>query len=867
MISKKNLTTIHKSATLFVVFMLVFGANIASAQYTETQYVEPNGPPPGNNAPAPIHEGTLGQGKYWSSIPQYSLGSFLNIVEGMFSSFVVSDGAGVAATQFCLGTPLEIAQSGFATDGTTTGLNCLTDATGWPADGSDGSPGGPGGPGDPGDPGDPGTGTSSSIPNGDIWHQFLYYSNETSSWKPLPLSRIWTPLEQYLAGSTSIVDIIDAGLPLPGPSIEFGSTNTLNYAYDPAQIPATGDAYFDGAVNMIVTGSFTAQNETPSGSLNTLSMSSNGTRVNGPLRIQHVTGENVPINNILANTTTNGQSDWKSAAELGLVTQTEFQQFVTNITNQLTDITNQLNEIINGGGGNGTTLPEGTQDGQMLWLNDDFDPPIWTISNTVRLLGGNTLSFIQATLKLGPNSDLVFANNDNCPADSAGSVMRAAPRVNITGIVAGEFDIGCSEAIKISTANFDGSNDETVVISNVPQLDDTQVITAGPRNLCYTTLDIPGVEKGLLVDCEASPSGTFTVNGPVPLSPTYNPSISDSNVQVWNIPFGVTSVTVRACAGGGGGGGGSAGLPGNVDKPGGAGGGGGGAGQCTEQVLPLTESNITALRLTAGRGGAGGAGGIRYCGTAGQSANSCGNTTGDVNTGNGNNGSNGFLTKVEKMSGNTVLSTPINLTPGSGGSAGRIQCAVNGGSEFECGTFGGPGGKGGHVPLIASQLSAAQGMQQSNGQHGREIDFNNASTPTLNGFFYNAQYYSGFCNNASNGSVASCGGDGGNGQVANLVHPTISNPYDGFWALYPLTGQGGGGGTGCSGCNTHFDEDWQGSEVEDSAQLGSWGSGGGGGGGARGWIWVDYNNESGYEYQNHAGNGSRGGPGFVYLSW
>lgn len=133
-------TTLHRSLFryAFVFFVaLLFITQSASAQI----WNPPTGAPPNNNAPAPIHEGMLGQGKGWGDLSgsSYTLGAILMLTQGLFSEWAIADNQGVAATQFCLGTEGEIGASNFPFG--TEGLDCITEADGWPGSGQDGQDG------------------------------------------------------------------------------------------------------------------------------------------------------------------------------------------------------------------------------------------------------------------------------------------------------------------------------------------------------------------------------------------------------------------------------------------------------------------------------------------------------------------------------------------------------------------------------------------------------------------------------------------------------------------------------------------------------------------------------------------------------
>ncbi len=831
MITKKLQTTIRKTLVLVLIYSIVFGTNLTLAQ---TQYAEPSGAPPGNNAPAPIHEGLTGQGKYWNNIPEYSLGSFLNIVEGLLSSWVIADGKGVAATQFCLGTEEEITASGFPNGNL--GLNCVSPLTGWSGTGGGDGEGGSGIPNtavsfDPATNtlsitdtqgtlstniplGSGGGGGGSSLQPGQVNGNALVWNAEIQSWVSA------RGFKQVAFSGTNLFSFVMGDWPDALFSQIFGSVD-----------PIAGATFGRFALN----GPFFYRPDSSSD-------------LNGD--------EGGTFGKILAgHATENYRVDWRTPGDLGLLTQADLGNINTLIQNL-------------------ATLPSGNTTGQILyWWNNT-----WNLTEGVYITG-SVMGISDGLFSIAQGGQFTFYDNENCPAGSDGSILNVE---DISGLLVNLFNVKCNGAIRIGQF-FADSEDDTVVLTNVPQLENADIIASSPRNLCYTTVEVDGVEKGLVVDCNARPTGQLIVNGPTPSNPNNNNNIgiSDTTVELWPIPFGVDSVTVRACAGGGGGGGGSAGSPGSMDKAGGGGGGGGGAGECTEEVIPLTEPNLTHLRITVGRGGLAGNGGDRDCYPQG-GPSQYNNQFGCVDVvapnvgGPGGDGQNGINTKIEKMAGaqgNILISTPINLAGGPGGKGGRNQCAVNG-AGMECGTFGGPGGKGGHVTLVSgntiADLQTAQAFQNSNGEHGTEADINNAGTTTLNAFFFIAEYYSSFCNNTTSlGIISSCGGDGGDGQIALMGHPSSSNPYTGIYSALALTGQGGQGGYGCTlpTCDNHFPESYQGDQYDSDPYHATWGSGGGGGGGANGWMWVDYLAGTGYDYRSQGGVGRRGGPGFVQITW
>ncbi|HEX9980832.1 MAG TPA: PKD-like domain-containing protein [Flavobacterium sp.] len=189
----------------------------------------------------------------------------------------------------------------------------------------------------------------------------------------------------------------------------------------------------------------------------------------------------------------------------------------------------------------------------------------------------------------------------------------------------------------------------------------------------------------------------------------------------FNIPAGVTSVTVQAWGGGGGGGGS------NSNNAGGSGGGAGGYVSGTFTVTPLTSFNYTvgaggtgttnagtagsattltgAVTLTAN----GGSGGIRNMGTGGTGGTATG---GSINTNGANGGAGG---------GNTGGNGGTSPNGGVGGNGGSNSVGV-------AGTAPGGGGGGGE----ASGTFIITARSGGNGGAGRVII--SYTLPTITGF-------------------------------------------------------------------------------------------------------------------------------------
>jgi len=158
MFTKSFRTSITALTILGFLFFIVSPLTVSAQNWTP-----PSGPPPNNNAPAPIHKGITGQGKYWGNFVNYSIGAFLLFAEGLLSEWSIADNQGVAATQFCLGTTGEIDSSGFPSG--IGELECVTADDGWGGGG--------------------GGGEGETLPDGSAWNQMLWWDLVTSSWLPL----------------------------------------------------------------------------------------------------------------------------------------------------------------------------------------------------------------------------------------------------------------------------------------------------------------------------------------------------------------------------------------------------------------------------------------------------------------------------------------------------------------------------------------------------------------------------------------------------------------------------------------------------------------------------------------------------------
>lgn len=212
----------------------------------------------------------------------------------------------------------------------------------------------------------------------------------------------------------------------------------------------------------------------------------------------------------------------------------------------------------------------------------------------------------------------------------------------------------------------------------------------------------------------------------------------------WDVPCGVTSITIEVYGGGGGAGGGGGGSNGGFyDTRGGGGGGAGGFTTLTVDVAPGSTFNYSA-----GSGGCGGDNGSDF-----------------------NDGDNGNGGGASSFSGTDALGNPINLTA-NGGAAG-------GGGD---GTEGSPG-SGGAGGTASGGSTNTNGASGNNGNGGNGGTGGSASGPSggnggnTNGG--NGNSYGG----GGGGGNNSDGGDGAAGAVLitfvnqgpPAVTPTITN--------------------------------------------------------------------------------------------
>lgn len=851
MITKKLQTTIRKILTLVLTLSLVFGANITLAQNYLTQ---PAGPPPGNNAPAPIHEGQTGQGKYWGNIPGYSLGSFLNIVEGLMSGWVTADDEGVAAKQFCLmysdesldyfpGNSQNTIQQGID-EGF---LKCIDWSTGW----GEGSSGGstpntslvfdpatntlsitdsagtlttdiPVGSGSGGGSG----GSGSGLPNGQFNGNAMVWREDMGAWTSAPHFR------QVSFTGNGFLSFVMGDWPDTIFSSIFGTSDA-----------SVGSSFGKFALN----GPFYYR---PDNSSDTTDPELQG---------------GTPGKILAGHATENYRVDWRTPGDLGLATQ----QDITNLASTITNIAD---------------LPEADENGQFLWWNSDFEDfgaqGAWSLTTSI-FATSNILTLIGGSLVVSTDSLLTFFENDSCPVGSDGSVTYAQqkpPTLFQDNLFV--FDIKCSMAIKLKDVY--GDEKEEVIVKSIPILEDEAFDNIQVRSLCYTFNGYEDIEQGTLVDCQSLSNGSLFLPGPKfqvsqwgsttntltqnsPITPNETNLISDivnlpndtqssgSYIYWWQVPVGLETVTLSACSGGGGGGGGGAAQPGDGVKPGGGGGGGGGAGNCVDdQQIDLT--GVTHLKITVGSGGRRGFGGYLEAVTnSGDAPNVC--VTCGANT---NDGLPGAITKIEKFDG-TDLEPVTELSGGIYGKGGKRY------DESGNPDSGGFGGASAATPVNLNDYAVQETFISHNGQTGA-----NATVETIENPLLEIGYITTFAEDAT-----SRGGNGGAGLVAesfdlpaSAVYPTWSNGSGGNGAHATSLSQGNGnnlrGGTGASGL---------------------WASGGGGGGGASGYDWMDTcafpvaggisfgcgGSNEGYDgvggWYSQAGPGGHGGPGFVKLTW
>lgn len=205
-------------------------------------------------------------------------------------------------------------------------------------------------------------------------------------------------------------------------------------------------------------------------------------------------------------------------------------------------------------------------------------------------------------------------------------------------------------------------------------------------------------------------------------------TLSTVGSNIWNVPCGVTSVTVQVWGGGGGDGGGGA-------SNGQGGGGGGGGGFSTSTTFTVTSAGIITYTV-----GAGGTGGNQANGTAGGASQVVSGTTTLTANGGGFGG---------VYSGGTG-------TAGAGG-AGSTSTGGNGAIGNASGSGGGGEGACSTAPLNGTNASAQTGGANAcNGGNGGN------GVTTNNGPGGNGAAPGGGGGGATRTSTA---GNGGNGQI------------------------------------------------------------------------------------------------------
>lgn len=818
--------SIIKNLFITLAVVVFVNPNISFAQ----TWQEPECAPPNCNAPAPIHEGTTGQGKYWGSAIQSSsqtIGAFLMLTEGLLSRWTVADGAGVAAKQFCLMYSDESLDyfPGNIQQGTEEGfLKCIDWSDGWGSLGTDGGGGGPGGtdPGPGTGPGTgPGSGSGATLQNGQVDGNVLVWRADTGTWVSAPgfrqASFLGNGYYSFVMGDwpdtlfSSIFGTSDASV---GSAFGKFALNGGFYYRPDATNDGGGDTY--PTAGKILGGDF---------------------------------NENYKVK-------------WFTPSELGLVSN----QDITTIVNNISSL-----------------LPNGTITGQMLfWQNNG-----WNLTDGI-LGAGDTLSIFDGLFTIGTGTQFTFFQNENCPVGSDGSVLNAED-ASFGGLFQGLFNIKCNGTLRIKDTYGDGQ--EEVLITNVAALDEDTFNNSSVRGLCYVADEDGGVEKGTVVDCEQKSSGELFLPGPrfklvgqfntpsfTELDPTSPVEPIDGLLEVgsltsdkqyqytFTVPLNVQSVLVQACAGGGGGGGGGAGLPGNSNKAGGGGGGGGAAGECTSETI--NTENVSKLVFKPGAGGRAGYGGKLPGGLGNERCATC--------TDN-NHGVAGTDTTVQVFDTNDSVIDSFTLAGGNPGIGGYkkgeympMVGAVN---------TGGVGGKSGATPDASASYEVHEEFLPYNGQRGNDNQENWLQNPLGS---------VGYLTTEATGN--SFGGNGGRGLVANasflpsgsvyqgsqqgnpgsgVTIPYVGNGYSlwggsgngGTWA------SGGGGGGGASGA------EWSGSclfymygypssgnactgFIGDDV-LAQFGIGGG----------FDYGSTNANDWFSQGGGGGRGGPGFVKVSW
>jgi len=534
------------------------------------------------------------------------------------------------------------------------------------------------------------------------------------------------------------------------------------------------------------------------------------------------------------------------------------------------------------------TMPVGNNNGELLYWNG-YDE-VWELSNNIRLFNGNLLGLVDGIIRIGPGSDLTFQQNANCPNESDGSIIRASQIVSpVPGwesLFVGYFRIGCSNGLSLK--NLIGDGIEETIVKSIPMLTATDGIDsklgtfnkAKPRPLCYASENFTAegttmVGKGTLVDCEGANHGSLTFYGPkymaanaleenIVLSEGITGNLTENEFMsyVWPVPFGVSSVTIKACAGGGGGGGGAPGAPGQDGsrggKPSGGGGGGGGFGRC--EVVNANVEDVDSLLIKAGKGGKGGLRG------------KFGENLAVVDASSGGAGSSTRVYKSNLLGGEGEII--VNVPGGAGGEGGKRL--ISGAS----GVIGGAGGRGGSLGLVADM--SPQDYQNHNGTSGSQVS--GTFTPEFSIFNELGYWTSLTVGNLDGGR----GGDGWRDPWFTDF-PNFT-PYSTQTTSDPETGAGRPGGSGYVSGNASILRGKNG-------HRGNWGQGGGGGGGTPGNNYGntctfpdsddDNDGDAGFmgEHCNNTGDnslqgstnqlkwwleggsGGHGGPGFVTITW
>lgn len=826
MFAKKSSSFLTILTTLLVVIFAVIPATIKAQSWTP-----PEGPPPNNNAPAPIHKGILGQGKagYGNDV-DYTIGALNFLSDGLLTGWEIADGQGIAAHKFCLADTEGENGGFFGFPSSTDGLNCVDFSDGWASGGGGGD----------------------SLPNGSTWHEMLYWENDfgASGWKSLPGVRVLNPTTQ-----------VPDGFPTPQVSIEFGEIDE-----DPYSVP--------GSVSVTVEGAFKAKEQNGGG----ISVGLPDLALTGPFRYtpEYDLGTVTP-GFVLTSGDEDGLLTWTDPANLGLGG--------GGGGGSSLPLGTSLGEILVWNPGNQAW--EISQSGGLLDTIGFMTTKDFVVLNHEDCAEGNVFHAEPGLL--------VNSYNIECDPkiktlnDGSVKILPTGeePDTNASALLSYQHVLSASDSTgKLTYDNAIGMSGQAIVLDSdifiaaPPLASDSLEDNPNIRQLCYEVFNDGNGVIGLVVDCQEQAesgfeyalgvrrshdsSGTPLFPGLADQSTIPADSIVNNRVRYeWEIPFGVNQIQLTACGAGGGGGGGSAARPDLSNRPSGAGGGGGAAGECTNQTLDVI--GATHLEFLVGIGGRAGSRQTIH------QLNNDGNNQIRPGTYALRDGDDGSSTIVKVLNNGSTLQT-ITLAGGSGGKRGweyqhfnPLSITIDGNTINFATDIGGVGG-------VSGVWGDAGYDQQSCIQNGDIMSYNGSTgndtevigenfDPSSINICTNIGYMTNIA--GANGSFlgAPAGGDGqeisgsvpfnlnlsGNSDGASQAGSLIANSAH----PYALWGSGGGGGGGASGGVTNPD-------VDNSGWVSN---------GTCGVYIEDVAQDDTDARCSIAGEGGAGGPGFVYVSW